>query len=128
MKSKKNLDQVKDSEHSIELTKKLHDRLDSYDKKKYRAKEKNCKKDLDIGKKVQVLAKRIRKKSASGKFYKQFVQNIPCFNKEQTYVIRTKQKIDEVIYYWLKNSKNNKNLIKKIQTSELFALKNNFIM
>ena len=32
-------------------------------------------------------------KSALGIFYKQSVQNIAYFNKEQIYVIRTKQKI-----------------------------------
>ena len=75
-----------------------------------------------------VLAERIRKKSAPGKFYKQSVQNIACFNKEQTFVIRTKQKIDKIVYYWLKNSKNNKYLAKRFQRNKLFALKNNFIM
>ena len=30
------------------------------------------------------------------------------FNKEQTYVVITKQKVDKIVCYWLKNSKNNK--------------------
>ena len=63
-----------------------------YDKKKYGAKRKKLWENLDIGEKVLVLAKRIQKKSAPGNFYKQSVQNIAYFNKEQTYVIRTRQK------------------------------------
>ena len=59
-----------------------------------------------------VLAERIKKKSASGKFYKQSVQNILDFNKEKTFPIRKKQKIDKIDYYWLINLQNNKKLKK----------------
>ena len=37
--------------HRIEKTKKLHDRLDRYDKKRYFAKGKKLREDLRIGKK-----------------------------------------------------------------------------
>ena len=33
-----------------------------------------------------------------------------------------------MVYYWLKNSKNNKYITKRFQRNELFALNNNFIM
>ena len=51
----------------------LHDRLDTYDQKKYQAKKKKRKlrENLNTGEKVLVLAERIRKKSAPGKFYKE---------------------------------------------------------
>ena len=63
-----------------------------------------------------VLAERTRKKSAPGKLYKQSVQNIAYFDKEQTFIIRTKQKIHKTVNYWLKNSKrNNKYLTKRLQ-------------
>ena len=76
-----------------------------------------------------VLAERIRKKLAPGKLYKQSVQNIAFFNKEQTFVIRTEQKIHKIVNYWLKNLKqNHKYLTKRLQRNKLFALKNNFIM
>ena len=81
-----------------------------------------------LRKKFWSQAERIRKKSAPGKFYNQAVQNIAYFNKEQTFVTRTKKKIDKIVYYWLKNSKNNKYLTKRFQRNGLFALKNNFIM
>ena len=68
------------------------------------------------------------KEISSRKIYIQSAQNIAYFNKEQTYAIKTKQKIDKIVYYWLKNSKNNKYLTKRFQRNELFALKNNCIM
>ena len=70
---------------------------------------------MDIGDKVLVLTVRIRKKSAPGKFYKQSVQSISYFNKEKTFSIRKKQKIDKIDYYWLTNLQNNINLRKRFQ-------------
>ena len=62
---------------------------------------------MNINSKVLVLAERIRKKSAPGKFYKQSVQNISYFNKEKIFFSRKKQKIDKISYYWLKTHKIN---------------------
>ena len=41
--------------------------------KKYAAKKRKLSKNLDIGEKAMVLAERIKKKSAPGKFHKQTV-------------------------------------------------------
>ena len=68
---------------------------------------------LSIGERVYVLAERIKKKSASGKFYKQSVQNISYFNKEKILVNRAKQTIDKITYYWLKNSETNRKVVKR---------------
>lgn len=76
--------------------KKIRDRLDKFNQKKYEAKKKKLR---EIGEKVFVSVKRIQQISAPGKFYKQTV----------------------------KNSKNNRFLIKTFQRHELFAVKNNFI-
>ena len=75
-----------------------------------------------------ILAERIKKKSAPGTFYNQAVQNIAYFNKENTFFIRKKRKIDEIDYYWLKNLESNRNLSKRLQRTELFAIKDNFSM
>ena len=56
--------------------------------------------NLNIGEKVYVLAERIKKKSAPGKFYKQSVQNISYFNKGTVFTIRKKQTIVDIRYYW----------------------------
>ena len=45
------------------------------------------KQNLNINKKVLVLAERIRKMSAPGNFYKQSVQHISYFNKEKVFFI-----------------------------------------
>ena len=63
---------------------------------------------MDIGEKVLVLAERIKKKSAPGKFYKQTVQNISYFNKKEIFTIRSNQKINKNMYYCVENSKFNK--------------------
>ena len=62
------------------------------------------------------------------KFYKQSVQNIAYFDKEKTFSISKKQKIDKIDYYWLKNLQNNRNLTKRFQRTESFAVNNNFIV
>lgn len=59
--------------HRIEKTKLNHEKLKRYDDKKYNRKKKKLRESLNINKKVLILAERIRKKSAPGKFYKQSV-------------------------------------------------------
>ena len=85
---------------------------------------KKLRENLKIGEKVYILAERIKKKSAPGKFYKQSVQNISYFNKDVIYTIRKKHIIDNIRYYWVKSPL--KNLSKRFQRTELFALKSNF--
>ena len=69
-----------------EKTQMLHARLDRYDKKRYSAKRKKLREELLIGEKVLVFAEIIKKKSAPGKFQKQSVQNISCFNIERNII------------------------------------------
>ena len=73
--------------HRIEKTQKLHRKLDRYDVMKYSAKRKKLRDELFIDEKILVLAERIKKKAAPGKFYKQSVQNISYFNKDRTFII-----------------------------------------
>ena len=87
-------------------------------------KRKKLRENLNIGEKVYILAERIKKKSAPGKFYKQSVQNISYFNKDMIYTIRKKHIIDNIRYYWVKSPL--KSLSKRFQRTELFALKSNF--
>ena len=83
--------------HRLERTNKINQRQDRYDKKKFVRKQKKLTEELFIGEKVYVLAERIKKKSAPGKFYKQSVQNISYFNKDTVFTIRKKHKIDDVM-------------------------------
>ena len=79
-----------------------------------------------MSEKVFVIAERIKKKAAPGKFYKQSVQNISYFNKDRTSIIRRIRSIHGIKYYWLKDAQNNKNLAKRFQRTELFALRGKF--
>ena len=89
--------------HRIDRTGKMSARIDRFDKKKYLGKKKKLRENLDIGEKVYILAERIKKKSAPGKCYKQSVQNISYFKKEKKiYMIREKNIIDRIRYYWVK--------------------------
>ena len=112
--------------HRLEKTQKLHRRLDDYDVRKYSTKRKKLRDELFVGEKVFILAERIKKKAAPGKFYKQSVQNISYFNKDRTFIIRRIRTIDGIKYYWLKDAQNNKNLAKRFQRTEIFALRGNF--
>ena len=71
--------------YRIERTQRLHCRQDAYDAKKYSTKREKLRDELFVGEKVYILAERIRKKSAPGNFYKQSVQNISYFNKDNVY-------------------------------------------
>ena len=81
--------------------------------------------DLNIGEKVYVLAERIKKKSAPGKFYKQSVQNIRYFNKDTVFTIRKKQTIGDIRNYWVKSPFGN--ITKHFSRSESFTLKSNIL-
>ena len=104
----------------LEKTEKLHGRLGRYDEKVYQRKRKKLREKLNVGERVNVLAERIRKKSAPGKFYKQTVQNISYFNKETVSLIRQRKKVSNIYFYWLNNLKN------RFVRSELFTFKKNF--
>ena len=95
---------------------------------KYADKKRKLRENLNIGEKVLILAKRIKKRSAPGKFYKEAVQNISYFSKKMIFTIRNKQKIDKKTYYWIKSLKNNKYLLKRFRRHERFAIVNNFVM
>ena len=56
--------------HRIEKTKLLHNRQNRHDKKKYLAKRRKLWENLNVGEKVLVLAKKIKKRSVPGKFRK----------------------------------------------------------
>ena len=54
-----------------------------------------------------VLAERIKKKTAPGRFYKQSVQSISYFDKDRTFMIRKKQSIDNITFYRLTDVQTN---------------------
>ena len=98
--------------HRLEKTDKLNQRQDRCDRKRKRLRE-----NLSIGEKVYVLAERIKKKSASGKIYKQTVQNISYFNKDTVFTIRKKANYQQYkILLGKKPTWRVKQMFKKIRT------------
>ena len=81
-----------------------------------------------VGEKVTVLAEGIKKKAAPGRFYKQSVQNISYFNKDNTFVLRKNQLINDITFHWLTDVQTNKKVSKRFQRTELFAIRGNFVM
>ena len=73
-----------------------------------------------------MLAERIKKKSAPGKFYKHSVQNVSYFNKDKIFAIWKIQTINQIKYYWLRNAEINRKVSKGFLRTELFSLKSNF--
>ena len=59
--------------HRIDKTKRLHERLDRYNRRRYTSKRRRLREDLMIGEKVLILAERIKKKDAPSRFYKKSV-------------------------------------------------------
>ena len=71
---------------------KVAKRLDKLGKKLYEHKKRKLRESLHLGEKVLLVAEKIKKKSATRKFYKSSVQNISFFNKEKVFVISNKKK------------------------------------
>ena len=68
----------------------LHERLDRHNKK-YKAKTKKLRENLNLEEKVLVLTERIKKKITL-KILEQSVQNIAYFNRKKSFSIRKNQK------------------------------------
>ena len=78
---------------------------------------------LDIGEKVLVLAKHLRKKDAPGKLYKSTTENKPFFNR--IFTINKRVRVgDNTYYYWLKE--NGQEIKNRFSREELFALNDQF--
>ena len=110
--------------HRLEKTNKLNQRQDRCNKKKCFRKWKKLRENLNIGEKSVYFRRKNKEKDCTWTIYKQSVQNISYFNKDVIYSIRKKHIIDNIRYYWLKSPL--KNLPKRFQRTELFALKSNF--
>ena len=54
-------------------------------------------------------------------------QNVSFFNKERLFGISNKKRIDNKMFYWVADVKNNRILKERFQRQELFAVENNFI-
>ena len=80
-------------------------RVDKYNQRIDRRKQ-TLRSPLNIGEKVLVLGKRLKKKDAPGKLFKSSTDNIPFFNRNRIFTIYKKVKLNNNSYsYWLEENK-----------------------
>ena len=81
---------------------------------------------MNIGEKVLVLAERLKKKNAPGKFFKSSTENIPFFNRDRIFTIYKRVRLNNNSYlYWLEE--NEREVKGRFLRQELFALDNQFL-
>ena len=68
-------------------SKQVAKKFDKFDKKLYEWKKENLERTWTLEKNTLVLAERIKKRSALGKFYKSSVQNIAFLKKKRSFYI-----------------------------------------
>ena len=81
------------------------DQTERFDMKVDRRK-KRLRDPLEIGEKVLVLAERLRKKVTTGRLYKSTKENKSFFNRDRTFIISERSKLNNNTYlYWLKENR-----------------------
>ena len=85
--------------------------FEKFDKKIYQKKKLKGRSLLEVGEEVLILTACYKKKDSPGKFCKSSVDKKSYFHKKDKFLIRTRQKIDEKMFYWLKSSRAEKNKI-----------------
>ena len=100
-------------------------RVDKYNQRIDRRK-KTLRSPLNVGEKVLVLAKRLKKKDVPVIFFKSSTGNIPFFNRNRIFTIYKKVKLNNNSYlYWLEE--NECEVKGRFLRQELFALNNQFL-
>ena len=80
---------------------------------------------LNLDEKVLVLAERLKKKDVPGNLYKAFTDNIPFFDRNRTFAIYKRAKLNNSTYlYWVKE--NGKKINGRFIRQKLFALNKQF--
>ena len=101
------------------------DRRERFDSK-IDTRKKRLRDPLEIGEKVLVLAEQFRKKDAPGRLYKGTTENKSFYNRDKTFTISERSKLNNNTYlYWLKE--NSRKIKNRFLRQELFALKNQFV-
>ena len=78
-----------------------------------------------LDEKVLVLAERLKKKDAPGKFFKSTTDNIPYFNRNRIFTIYKRTKLSNGSYlYWIEED--GQKVERRFLRQELFALNNQF--
>ena len=111
--------------HRLIKVKESRDQTEKCDAKVDRRK-KRLRDPLEVGEKVLVLAKRLRKKVSSVRLYKSTTEHKSFFNRDRSFAISERSKLNNNTYlYWLKE--NGRKIKNRFLRQELFALKNQFV-
>ena len=112
--------------HRIVKVSKDADRYKRYELRQDKKFKRKLREPLLVGEKVLVLAERLKKKDAPGLLFKSTTENIPFFNRKETFIVRRVLPLDGNFYYWLSKSGEDKTVEKRFLRQKLFALKNQF--
>ena len=100
-------------------------RVDKYNQRIDRRK-KTLRSPLNIGEKVLVLAERLKKEDAPGKFFKSSTDNIPFFNINRIFTIYKKVKLNNNSYLYCLEENEHEVKVRFLR-QELFVLNNQFL-
>ena len=113
--------------HSMVKVSKSAERYNRNDVRFDKKSRKKLRSPLAVGKKVLVLAERLRKKDAPGNLYKTTTENRPFFNRNEVFIVRKVVPTDDTYCYWISKTTDGDKLIdNRFLRQELFPLKNQF--
>ena len=93
---------------------------------KFNRHKKQLKNPLEIGEKVLVLAKQLRKKDAPERLHKSTTENKTFFNRERIFKISERSKLNNYTYFYCLKE-NGRKIKNRFLRQELFALKDEFV-
>ena len=112
--------------HRMVKVSKSAERYSRNDERLNKKSRKKLRSPLMVGKKVLVLAERLRKKDAPGNLYKSTTENTPFFNRNELFIVRKVVPVDNTYYYWISKTGDSKLISNKFLRQELFAIKDQF--
>ena len=111
--------------HRLVKVKENRDQTERFNAKVDRRK-KRLRDPLELGETVFIFAELLRKKDAPGRLYKSTRENKSFFNRDRTFIISERSKLNNSNYlYWLKE--NSRKIKNSFLRQEPFALKNQFV-
>ena len=111
--------------HRLVKVKENRDQTERFNAKVDRRK-KRLRDPLELGETVFIFTELLRKKDAPGRLYKSTRENKSFFNRDRTFIISERSKLNNSNYlYWLKE--NSRKIKNSFLRQEPFALKNQFV-
>ena len=112
--------------HRLKTITKAFERYKRHDLAVDFKRKKKLRDPLTIGKRVLILASRLKKKDAPGVLFKSTTENKPFFSRKQVYVLKKIVKVTDTFNYWISEEDKNQIIPNRFFREELFALNNQF--